>query len=174
MRTPLSVACCLSLFAHICTLLRSLSLSVNLLPRLRSICTLFVGGIDERVDEESLKDQFYAFGELQTIRIVPGKSCAFVTYTTREGAEKAAEALSNALVVKGLRLKLSWGKPAAAREGGGGVGGAGGVPPFMPPQLMRGGPPGMAMPMPMYPGATRGVARAQRPAVSSVVPVTSH
>lgn len=105
------------------------------------------------MDEESLKDQFYGFGELQTIRIVPGKSCAFVTYTTREAAEKAADSLSNGLVVKGLRLKLMWGKPAERREGGAGGAGAGGAPGFVPPQLRGGGPPGMAMPVPMYPGA---------------------
>ena len=34
------------------------------------ICTLFVGGLDARVDEESLKDHFYAFGELQSVRVV--------------------------------------------------------------------------------------------------------
>lgn len=35
----------------------------------------------------------------------------FVTYTTREGAVKAAEELANRLVIKGLRLKLLWGRP---------------------------------------------------------------
>ncbi|GFZ01652.1 CCCH-type zinc fingerfamily protein with RNA-binding domain-containing protein [Actinidia rufa] len=43
------------------------------------------------------------------------RACAFVTYTTREGAEKAAEELSNKLVVKGLRLKLMWGRPQAPK-----------------------------------------------------------
>ena len=43
------------------------------------------------------------------------RACAFVTYTTREGAEKAAEELSNRLVIKGLRLKLMWGKPQAPK-----------------------------------------------------------
>lgn len=107
------------------------------------------------MDEESLKDQFYGFGELQSVRIVPGKSCAFVTYTTRDAAEKAAAALGGSgLVVKGLRLKLMWGKPAERREGGA-PGGAGAPPPFLPPQLR--GAPGMAMPMPMmYPGARAG------------------
>ncbi|XWS71615.1 hypothetical protein CRYUN_Cryun03dG0153100 [Craigia yunnanensis] len=43
--------------------------------------------------------------------MVLDKACAFVTYTTREGAEKAAEELSNKLVIKGMRLKLMWGQP---------------------------------------------------------------
>ncbi|KAK9120424.1 hypothetical protein Syun_018041 [Stephania yunnanensis] len=43
------------------------------------------------------------------------RACAFVTYTTREAAEKAAEELSNKLVIRGLRLKLLWGKSLAAK-----------------------------------------------------------
>ncbi|KAL6011348.1 DNA replication licensing factor, mcm4 component [Asimina triloba] len=35
--------------------------------------------------------------------------------TTREGAEKAAKELSNKLVIKGLQLKLMWGKPQASK-----------------------------------------------------------
>ncbi|KAJ6808624.1 zinc finger CCCH domain-containing protein 49-like [Iris pallida] len=38
-----------------------------------------------------------------------------LSYTTREAAEKAAEELSHKLVIKGLRLKLMWGKPQAPR-----------------------------------------------------------
>lgn len=61
----------------------------------------------------------------------------FCAWLIRTGALTAAQ---------GLRLKLMWGKPAERRENTG----AHGQPPFVPPQLMRGGPPGMAMPM--YPG----------------------
>lgn len=58
------------------------------------------------------------------------KRVAFVTYTTREGAEKAAEELSNKLVVNGQRLKISWGRPQVPRtdpDGGGGQQQGGGV-----------------------------------------------
>jgi pre-mRNA-splicing factor RBM22/SLT11 len=40
--------------------------------------------------------------------MVPHRAIAFVTYTTREGAEKAAEQLADKLVIKGPRLKLRW------------------------------------------------------------------
>ncbi|CAM6087271.1 unnamed protein product [Calypogeia fissa] len=90
-------------------------------PEDESIKTLYVGGLDQRISEEDLKDQFYAYGEIESIRLVAQRACAFITYTTREGAEKAADHLANKLVIKGLRLKLMWGKPQLPKpesEGG--------------------------------------------------------
>ncbi|KAJ6812256.1 zinc finger CCCH domain-containing protein 49-like [Iris pallida] len=84
-------------------------------PDDESIKTLYVGGLDARITEQDLRDHFYAQGEIESIRMVLQRACAFVTYTTREAAEKAAEELSNKLVIKGLRLKLMWGKPQAPR-----------------------------------------------------------
>ncbi|KAK9120414.1 hypothetical protein Syun_018031 [Stephania yunnanensis] len=80
-----------------------------------SIETLYVGGLNERISEQDLRDQFYAHGEIESVRMVLQRACAFVTYTTREAAEKAAEELSNKLVIRGLRLKLLWGKSLAAK-----------------------------------------------------------
>jgi len=94
-------------------------------PEDKSITTLFIGGMDERVTEGDLKDTFYAYGEIKSIRCVHAKNCGFVTFTDRAGAEKAAEALSGDLVINNLRLKLMWGKPRKPREDGGGGGGGG-------------------------------------------------
>ncbi|XP_010521918.1 PREDICTED: zinc finger CCCH domain-containing protein 4-like isoform X2 [Tarenaya hassleriana] len=80
-------------------------------PEDESIKTLYVGGLNSRILEQDIRDQFYAYGEIESIRILPEKACAFVTYTTREGAEKATEELCNKLVVNGQRLKLTWGRP---------------------------------------------------------------
>nr|CAD1827620.1 unnamed protein product [Ananas comosus var. bracteatus] len=82
-------------------------------PDDESIRTLYVGGLDARITEQDLRDQFYAHGEIESIRMVLQRACAFVTYTTREGAERAAEELANKLVIKGVRLKLMWGRPQA-------------------------------------------------------------
>ncbi|KAF2312596.1 hypothetical protein GH714_035177 [Hevea brasiliensis] len=84
-------------------------------PEDESIRTLYVGGLDARITEQDLRDNFYAHGEIESIKMVPQRAIAFVTYTTREGAEKAAEELSNKLVIKGLRLKLMWGRPQAPK-----------------------------------------------------------
>ncbi|KAJ4824060.1 hypothetical protein Tsubulata_000904 [Turnera subulata] len=84
-------------------------------PEDESIKTLYIGGLDARISEQDLRDQFYAHGEIESIKMVPQRAIAFVTYTTREGAEKAAEELSNKLVIKSLRLKLMWGRPQAPK-----------------------------------------------------------
>ena len=44
------------------------------------------------------------------------KHCAFVTFTSRQAAETAAEALSNKLIIKGNRCRLLWGKPQQKRD----------------------------------------------------------
>ncbi|KAF5183070.1 Pre-mrna-splicing factor rbm22 [Thalictrum thalictroides] len=80
-----------------------------------NIKTLYVGGIDNRITEQDLRDHFYAHGEIESVRMVLQRACAFVTYTSREAAEKAAEELSNKLVIKGLRLKLLWGRSQIAK-----------------------------------------------------------
>ncbi|XP_024515749.1 zinc finger CCCH domain-containing protein 49 [Selaginella moellendorffii] len=59
-----------------------------------TVRTLYVGGLDERVTTEDLKDNFYSYGKIESLRLVPQRACAFITYTTREDAEKAAEDLS--------------------------------------------------------------------------------
>ncbi|CAN0880164.1 Zinc finger CCCH domain-containing protein 40 [Linum grandiflorum] len=84
-------------------------------PEDEGIKTLYIGGIDARISEQDLRDNFYAHGEIESVKMVTQRGIAFVTYTTREGAEKAAEELSNRLVIKGLRLKLMWGRPQAPR-----------------------------------------------------------
>ncbi|EFJ09312.1 hypothetical protein SELMODRAFT_428163 [Selaginella moellendorffii] len=66
----------------------------TLTPDDATVRTLYVGGLDERVTTEDLKDNFYSYGEIESLRLVPQRACAFITYTTREDAEKAAEDLS--------------------------------------------------------------------------------
>jgi hypothetical protein len=68
-----------------------------------------------QVSEKDLSDQFYAYGEIKTIQVVPASNCAFVTYTTREAAEKAADKLHKSLVVRGMKLRLMWGRAQKTR-----------------------------------------------------------
>ncbi|KAI3885472.1 hypothetical protein MKW92_031120 [Papaver armeniacum] len=96
-----------------CPLLENYAITCS--PDDQSIKTLYIGGLDARVTEQDLRDNFYSHGEIESVRMVLQRACAFETYTTREGAEKAAEELSNKLVIKGLRLKLLWGRSQAQR-----------------------------------------------------------
>lgn len=81
-----------------------------------NITTLFVGGVPETVSDSDLRDVFYSFGELESVRVISHRHCAFVTYATRQGAERAAQGLAGRLVVKGTKLSLRWGRPAAQRS----------------------------------------------------------
>ena len=90
-----------------------------------TIMTLFVGGVGPAVSEDDLRDVFYPYGELKSVRKLETRACAFVTYTTRAAAEKAAEALTSRVTVKGEQCKLLWGKPQAPRGQGGGAGPSG-------------------------------------------------
>lgn len=60
-------------------------------PEDESIKTLYIGGVNSRILEEDIRDQFHAYGEIESIRILAEKACAFVTYTTRQGAENATK-----------------------------------------------------------------------------------
>jgi len=81
-------------------------------PTDTSITTLWVGGVTGDISEEDLKGAFYMHGELKGIKKLEARNCAFVTYVTREAAEKAVEELGGGkLAIKGFSMKLLWGKP---------------------------------------------------------------
>lgn len=85
------------------------------LPRLdapedKTITTLYVGNIGDKMVDKELRDHFYQYGEIRSITIVSRQQCAFVTYVSRTAAELAAEATFNKLVIQGRRLVIRWGK----------------------------------------------------------------
>lgn len=96
-------------------------------PEEKRIKTLLVRGLNPRICEQDVRVQFGAYGEIESIRFLAEEGRAFVTYTSREGAEKAAQELSNRLVVNGQRLKLTWGRPQAPRPDQDGSNGQGSV-----------------------------------------------
>eukprot|EP01121_Diplochlamys_sp_Union-15-3_P022765 TRINITY_DN9791_c0_g1_i1.p1 TRINITY_DN9791_c0_g1~~TRINITY_DN9791_c0_g1_i1.p1 ORF type:complete len:327 (+),score=61.69 TRINITY_DN9791_c0_g1_i1:63-983(+) len=80
-------------------------------PADKDIKTLYIGNVDSRITEQNLKDHFYHFGEITSIKMVPASNCAFVTFLLREAAESAAQKLYNNLIINGVFLKIQWGKP---------------------------------------------------------------
>lgn len=97
---------------------RAQIVSTPIHPEDREIMTLFVGGVDAEVlTEKDLNDHFYAYGEIRNIRVMPKANCAFVTYSTRDAAERAIEALWNTkLSIKALSLKVTWAKPQQKQQ----------------------------------------------------------
>jgi len=63
----------------------------------------------------SSSDHFYQYGEIRSVTVVPKQSCAFVQFTQREAAERAAKETFNNLVIDGKRLTVKWGKPPSAQ-----------------------------------------------------------
>lgn len=97
-------------------------------PADTSITTLWIGGLPDGTRPQTLQDMLYLYGEVTDIRIVEAKKCAFVTFGTREAAERAMDSMARSFVLEGQRCKVHWGKPKEqVVAGGGGVeGGASG------------------------------------------------
>jgi RNA recognition motif-containing protein len=125
-----------------------------------------VGGLAPEVEDQDLRDHFYPYGEISSIKvgyffihiyqhllvtyvslllesagsvqaaevprvwasrvwrsnrtcvvcqILSARHCAFVTFATRQAAERAAQELQHKLIVHGQRAKLMWGKPQEKR-----------------------------------------------------------
>lgn len=118
-------------------------------PEDKAITTLFVGGLDEGVQEQDVKNAFYSYGEIRSLHHVPKQGVAFVTFTKRGDAEMAAEKSFNKLTIRGCKVALRWGKnqgnKAITGPGGSGpsiAGDDGGMgqmslPPSLPPPLME-------------------------------------
>lgn len=67
-------------------------------------------------------DHFYQYGEIRSVAVVPKQSCAFVQFTQRDAAERAAKESFNKLVIDEKRLTVKWGKPPSAQASSGRAG----------------------------------------------------
>lgn len=137
------------------------------LPEDKSITTLYAGNLGDKVTEQELRDHFWQFGEIRSISMQQKQQYAFIQYTTRDGAEKAAEKSFNKLILQGRRITIKWGHGQGAaklKEKGEGEEPSGearlkpvqGLPPAlpMPPgddASGSGGPPRMVPPRAMLP-----------------------
>lgn len=116
-------------------------------PEDKSITTLYVGGLETGVKEKDLRDKFYVYGEIRSIRVVPKQSCAFVTFVARESAEDAAAKTYRILQINGKKVNVMWGRPQASaqKEASEAMASASsgaapsGAPPGMPPGMGAGG-----------------------------------
>uniref|UniRef100_A0A493T8U3 RRM domain-containing protein n=1 Tax=Anas platyrhynchos platyrhynchos TaxID=8840 RepID=A0A493T8U3_ANAPP len=57
----------------------------------RDCYPLWVGNITSRITEKVLRDCFSRFGKIQSIRMLPGKHCAFINFKQKAAAEAAYE-----------------------------------------------------------------------------------
>lgn len=87
---------------------RAASLPVLEPPSDKTITTLYVGNVGEHLTEVDIRDQFYTYGEIRNVTLLPKQQCAFVQFTKRSGAELAAEKTFNKLVLGGKKLSIRW------------------------------------------------------------------
>ena len=66
--------------------------------------------------EEDLREAFMPYGDIQSVKVLEARHCAFVTFMDRGAAEKAAVEMQNKLIIQGTRLKLMWGRPQERRQ----------------------------------------------------------
>ena len=98
---------------------------------------VYVGNLPFSVDDEKLREIFSAFGEVTEVQVIKdkfsgrSKGFGFVTFATKEDAEKAIAKL-NDKEVEGRNLKVNEAKPMdpdrprpPRRDFGGGNGGGG-------------------------------------------------
>jgi pre-mRNA-splicing factor RBM22/SLT11 len=93
-------------------------------PEDKTITTLFVGGVEDDVSEDDIRNVVAQLGELKSVKKIGSRKCAFVTFRQREAAEDAHRSLSAAggLRVNGRTYTVLWGKPkkggASGKDGG--------------------------------------------------------
>ncbi|KAL5966586.1 Pre-mRNA-splicing factor RBM22 [Taenia solium] len=132
-----------------------------------TITTIYIGGVPADITEKDLRDHFYQFGELRSVSVHYKQHCAFLQFTTREAAERAAERSYDRLILRGHRLTVNWGKsPAALAAASAGISmtgviDAGPLPPVPglplppvppPPSLLSSVSASSVCPMPTIPG----------------------
>lgn len=77
--------------------------------------TIFVGGLDQNVTDDDLRQVFGQFGELIYVKIPLGKGCGFVQFTYRSCAEEALQRL-HGTVIGQQAIRLSWGRSLGNKQ----------------------------------------------------------
>lgn len=77
--------------------------------------TIFVGGLNESVSEDQLRQVFSPYGQIVHVKIPAGKRCGFVQFADRRSADKALRLL-NGTQLGGQNIRLSWGRSPSNKQ----------------------------------------------------------
>ncbi|KAI9292115.1 hypothetical protein K502DRAFT_325965 [Neoconidiobolus thromboides FSU 785] len=91
-------------------LARASNTSTLAIPTDKSITSLFLTGVQPEITEFDIKKHFETYGSIKSVIIVAKAKCAFVNFTDREGAEKAAKNSLN-VEIKSHPVQVAWAKP---------------------------------------------------------------
>ncbi|XP_037477281.1 polyadenylate-binding protein RBP45-like isoform X1 [Triticum dicoccoides] len=75
---------------------------------------LFVGQLDSCVTDEDLDKAFSPYGEL-TVKVIEGKNCGFVTYSSRASAVEAMTILNGSQLGDNI-ITVNWARPAPKKQ----------------------------------------------------------
>ncbi|XP_018861885.1 tetratricopeptide repeat protein 31 isoform X4 [Parus major] len=79
----------------------------------RDCFPLWVGNITSHINEKVLRGAFGRFGEIRSMRLLPGRRCAFINFSGKAEAEEAFRAMQGA-TVEGSKLLLQLKHPVHA------------------------------------------------------------
>ncbi|RLW09215.1 hypothetical protein DV515_00003087 [Chloebia gouldiae] len=79
----------------------------------RDCFPLWVGNVTSHIDEKVLRRAFGRFGEIRSMRLLPGRHCAFINFCGKAEAEEAFRAMQGA-TLEGSKLLLQLKHPAHA------------------------------------------------------------
>ncbi|NXK61364.1 TTC31 protein, partial [Sylvietta virens] len=79
----------------------------------RDCFPLWVGNITSHINEKVLRRAFGRFGEIRSMRLLPGRRCAFINFSGKAEAEEAFRAMQGA-TVEGSKLLLQLKHPVHA------------------------------------------------------------
>ncbi len=77
---------------------------------------LYVGNLNYQTTEETLREAFSAYGNVLSVKILPGRGFGFVEMETVEEAQKAREAL-NGQELDGRNLRVEEARPPREKKG---------------------------------------------------------
>ena len=77
-------------------------------PKDSSITTLFLSKLPQEVQMDDIRHVMSAFGPLTNIHMLKHKNSAFVEYSSRQEAERAAATLKGRVVLKGKKVRVGW------------------------------------------------------------------
>ncbi|NXB08789.1 TTC31 protein, partial [Cnemophilus loriae] len=79
----------------------------------RDCYPLWVGNVTSHINEKVLRHAFGRFGEIRSVRLLPGRHCAFINFSGKAEAEEAFRAMQGA-TVEGSKVVLQLKHPAHA------------------------------------------------------------
>ncbi|KAM7497186.1 hypothetical protein LguiA_021600 [Lonicera macranthoides] len=77
--------------------------------------TIFIGNLDPNVTEEELRQIFFQFGEIVSVKIPAARGCGFVQFGARASAEDAIQR-TQGTVIGQQAVRVSWGRSPTSKQ----------------------------------------------------------